>query len=40
MIQRCTAEKAMLLITLMPKNMRIVKIVAANRLVKGFLGIV
>jgi hypothetical protein len=30
----------MLLITLMPKNMRIAKIVATNRLVKEFLGIV
>jgi hypothetical protein len=30
----------MLLITLIPKNIRIAKIVAANRLVKEFLGIV
>jgi hypothetical protein len=30
----------MLLIILIPKNMRIAKIVATNRLVKEFLGIV
>jgi hypothetical protein len=30
----------MLPITLMPKNMRTVKMVAANRLVEGFLGMV
>jgi hypothetical protein len=39
-IQRCTAEKAMLPITSMPKNMRTAKMVAANGSVEGFSGMV
>jgi hypothetical protein len=39
-MKRATAEKAMLPITLMPRNIRAVKIVSVNGLVKSFLGIV
>jgi hypothetical protein len=39
-MKRATAEKAMLPITLMPRNIRVAKIVSANRLVESFLGIV
>jgi hypothetical protein len=39
-MKQAIVEKAMLPITLIPRNIRAAKIVSINRLVKSFLGIV